>query len=651
MTPPSRLPRPRLVVMSLALCLCASVMEPRVMDALREAGVPFRENEPFARHTSMGVGGPAAVMAFPRSAEELRKTLRVRGELEVPHRVLGGGSNLVVVDEGLDELVVNTEEMSRVAIGGGRRRDRRGRGQPDPHRRALLPRGLARPGERVRHPRLGRRRRGDERGGLRLLDQRRADARSSSTTRTASGSSLPRAGASTTAARRSPKGSAVAKVTVELRPDDPAALEKETGELSRQRTKSQPGGRNAGCVFKNPEGGHGGTASSTSSASRAPGSAGRDLAPARELRGERRREPGPRTCWTSSTSCASGWQRETGRGPRARGEGVEAAGMKRSGLPVAGLDVGELPLAARPTSPLPAPREAHEGAPRPAGPRRPRGAGPAPLSPWSWSRWPRPGRATRRSWPATGSRWAGSRCGAATSSPKGEVRELLGPAVGENILGLDIDGLKARLRSSPWVADATVAPHPARHPEGRDQRAGAPGPGRGRAALPHGRGRRPDRALRPAHRGLRPAHRARPHGSRRRGPARPRRAGRGPARRPRRPGGRGLGGLRAAHRATSRSCCAARARCSWWARRPTGSGCSTFLSPAQGPDRALPRRRVLRPALPRTHLREAASRPPAAPRRPPAPRPAPRRAAPPSWPLPPRPPPWRRRPGDHRQHQ
>jgi cell division protein FtsQ len=39
---------------------------------------------------------------------------------------------------------------------------------------------------------------------------------------------------------------------------------------------------------------------------------------------------------------------------------------------------------------------------------------------------------------------------------EGEVRELLGPAVGENILGLDIEALKLRLRASPWVADATV---------------------------------------------------------------------------------------------------------------------------------------------------------------------------------------------------
>jgi cell division protein FtsQ len=39
---------------------------------------------------------------------------------------------------------------------------------------------------------------------------------------------------------------------------------------------------------------------------------------------------------------------------------------------------------------------------------------------------------------------------------EGEVRELLGPAVGENILGLDLAALQKRLRSSPWVADATV---------------------------------------------------------------------------------------------------------------------------------------------------------------------------------------------------
>jgi cell division protein FtsQ len=39
---------------------------------------------------------------------------------------------------------------------------------------------------------------------------------------------------------------------------------------------------------------------------------------------------------------------------------------------------------------------------------------------------------------------------------QGEVVQLLGPAVGENILALDLDALKAKLRASPWVADAIV---------------------------------------------------------------------------------------------------------------------------------------------------------------------------------------------------
>ena len=39
---------------------------------------------------------------------------------------------------------------------------------------------------------------------------------------------------------------------------------------------------------------------------------------------------------------------------------------------------------------------------------------------------------------------------------EGEVRQLMGASIGENILTVDLDALKHRLRGSPWVADATV---------------------------------------------------------------------------------------------------------------------------------------------------------------------------------------------------
>ena len=63
---------------------------------LQRGGIGYREGEPLSAHTTMGVGGEAAVMAFPRSPEELRTTLQIRSDLQVPHRVLGGGDGAEV---------------------------------------------------------------------------------------------------------------------------------------------------------------------------------------------------------------------------------------------------------------------------------------------------------------------------------------------------------------------------------------------------------------------------------------------------------------------------------------------------------------------------------------------------------------------------
>ncbi|HXB57802.1 MAG TPA: UDP-N-acetylmuramate dehydrogenase [Vicinamibacteria bacterium] len=232
-------------------------MDPRVTPALAEAGVPFREQEPFSRHTSMGVGGPAAVMAFPRSPEELRKTLALRGELAVPHRILGGGSNLVVVDEGLDELIVNTEEMRRVEIGeNGEVTAAAGAGV------IFTVVQCCRAGWRGLESAVGI---PGSIGGAAVMNAGAYGFSISdvlkeilvydedgSPARPPEGWRFHYRGSSI------PEGSAVASLTVRLSPEDPALLEKETRELTRQRTESQPGGRNAGCVFKNPPGGHAG---------------------------------------------------------------------------------------------------------------------------------------------------------------------------------------------------------------------------------------------------------------------------------------------------------------------------------------------------------------------------------------------------------
>ena len=78
----------------------------------------IRENEPLSLHTSFHIGGPAAVLAFPADTAELSALVRFARENEAPLRVLGGGTNLLVCDEGVDALVVRLPAQGQLALDG-----------------------------------------------------------------------------------------------------------------------------------------------------------------------------------------------------------------------------------------------------------------------------------------------------------------------------------------------------------------------------------------------------------------------------------------------------------------------------------------------------------------------------------------------------
>ena len=227
-------------------------MDPRVTAALQEAAIPFREGEPLSRHTTMGVGGPASVMAFPRSAEELRQTLRLRRELGLPHRVLGGGSNLVVVDEGLDELVVDTKSLRALRIG----EDGRVSAEAGAN---LIHTAVAccRAGWRGLESAVGI---PGSLGGAAVMNAGAygfsiSDVMHEIAVFDDSGEPIapPEGWRFHYRGSSIPEGAAVASLTFQLRREDPELLREETQKIAQQRVTSQPGGRNAGCVFKNPQ--------------------------------------------------------------------------------------------------------------------------------------------------------------------------------------------------------------------------------------------------------------------------------------------------------------------------------------------------------------------------------------------------------------
>jgi len=69
-------------------------------------GARLQENVSLAPYTSARIGGPADLMIIARNADELAHTAQMLWDLNAPFIILGGGSNVLVSDKGVREIVV-----------------------------------------------------------------------------------------------------------------------------------------------------------------------------------------------------------------------------------------------------------------------------------------------------------------------------------------------------------------------------------------------------------------------------------------------------------------------------------------------------------------------------------------------------------------
>lgn len=95
-------------------------------------GLEVRANEPMSRHTSFRIGGPARLMALPRTAAEAKAAVLAAREADILPFFLGNGSNLLVPDEGVERFLIQPagrysadplnrvwEENGQLCAGGG----------------------------------------------------------------------------------------------------------------------------------------------------------------------------------------------------------------------------------------------------------------------------------------------------------------------------------------------------------------------------------------------------------------------------------------------------------------------------------------------------------------------------------------------------
>ena len=81
------------------------IEEPKILAALPELGTELRRGVSLAELTSLGIGGTTDLLRILRH-EAIPGLLRLLDEHGVPHKFLGGGSNLLVVDGELPFVVL-----------------------------------------------------------------------------------------------------------------------------------------------------------------------------------------------------------------------------------------------------------------------------------------------------------------------------------------------------------------------------------------------------------------------------------------------------------------------------------------------------------------------------------------------------------------
>ncbi|MHC4114089.1 MAG: FAD-binding protein [Planctomycetota bacterium] len=67
-------------------------------------------NYPLAKRTWFGLGGVADYFLTPKTVEQLKEVVQRCNENNIPIRVMGFGSNLLISDDGLRAAVIKLED-------------------------------------------------------------------------------------------------------------------------------------------------------------------------------------------------------------------------------------------------------------------------------------------------------------------------------------------------------------------------------------------------------------------------------------------------------------------------------------------------------------------------------------------------------------
>ena len=90
-----------------------------LFDSAIEMGCKAYKDEKLCNHTSFKVGGPCPLLIEPKNEKQLTGILKIIKETQTPYTILGNGTNVLVLDEGLEKVVVKIgDEMTSLSREG-----------------------------------------------------------------------------------------------------------------------------------------------------------------------------------------------------------------------------------------------------------------------------------------------------------------------------------------------------------------------------------------------------------------------------------------------------------------------------------------------------------------------------------------------------
>lgn len=90
--------------------------DPALVAALSALPGQVERNAPLATLTTIGIGGPAAILFAPETADALVEAIAISSRLGAPCLVLGAGSNVLFPDAGYPGVVIVTRALSHVRL-------------------------------------------------------------------------------------------------------------------------------------------------------------------------------------------------------------------------------------------------------------------------------------------------------------------------------------------------------------------------------------------------------------------------------------------------------------------------------------------------------------------------------------------------------